>query len=122
MTDLLTIDISAILRPGVFLLWRNSRVVYVGKARCLLAALANHAIRNSQHNLPSWFPLPLIHFDRIEIIPCDVERASLLLPALVELHSPIHNRKRNAAPQSQSQVITSPAPATRPFPQPLRRL
>lgn len=85
------LDVSALLKPGVFLLSYHSRVTYIGKAKCLLVALAHHALRN-RATLPAWFPVQPIPFDAIEIIPCDPTRAIALATALVALHNPIHNR------------------------------
>lgn len=85
------LDITSILGPGVFLLWNHGRVTYVGKARCLLAGIAaRRALTKS--DLPSWVPILRVHFDRVEIIPCDTVRATALAAALIELHRPYHNR------------------------------
>jgi excinuclease UvrABC nuclease subunit len=85
------LDITAILGPGVFLLWNHGRVTYVGKARCLLAGIAARRALN-RADLPTWVPIPRIIFDRIEIIPCDTTRAIVLAQALIALHNPSHNR------------------------------
>ena len=108
MTDI--IDISSILRPGVFLLWRQDRCVYVGKSKCLLAGIALHRTIN-RANLPSWLPIHRITFDRVEILPCDVHRAIAIQKALITLHSPYHNRNR---PQdtTPNPFVLNPAPAT----------
>lgn len=106
-------DISDVLKPGVFLLWNRGRVVYVGKARCLLVALAVQIMRNRNPALPDWFPIKPIHFDKLEIAACDTYRAAMLQQALVELHNPIHNR--NPRPQSAPirRLVSSPAQAER---------
>lgn len=104
-------DFSDILRPGVYLLKRGDRVVYIGKARCILAALANHVIRN-RTRLPGLLEdaLPAIPFDGLEVVPCDPARAILLQRALVELHNPPHNRSRGAPAQPvPAHPPTSPA-------------
>lgn len=93
-TPPLTLDFTSILRPGVYLLRHGTRVTYVGKARCILAALTNHLIRN-RTRLPAILAnkIPVIHFDGLEIIPCDPQRAIVLQAALITLHNPLHNRK-----------------------------
>ena len=93
----LAINVSDLLRPGVYLLRHGERVVYIGKAKCILAALTNHVIRN-RTRLPTWVPIPVIHFDGIEIIPCDQHRAIALQASLIEIHSPTHNRPAREAP------------------------
>ena len=84
----LTIDISDVLRSGVYILHLHGRPVYVGRAKCILAALANQTFRNSA---PAWLPGRVMRFDRIEIIPCGPDRSAALVPALIAMHQPIHN-------------------------------
>lgn len=105
----LTADISFVLRPGVFLLRRSERVVYIGKAKCLLIALAHHALRNRASKLPEWFPVRAINFDGVEVIPCDISRATDLHHALVALHDPLYNRPAKPTRQPQPQP---PTPST----------
>jgi len=92
------VNIGGVLKPGAYLLRRYGKVVFVGKAKCLLATLAAHRAACSGPRLPEWFPIKRIQFDDVEIIPCAMDRASLLLPALIELHRPIHNLHSKPAP------------------------
>ena len=106
-TELL--DVSAILRPGVFLLWKAGHCVYVGKAKCLLAGIALHKTIN-RANLPSWIPVHRITFDHVEIIPCDTHTAITVQKALITLHNPRYNRTR---PEADTPLpFVPPAPAT----------
>lgn len=115
------IDVSALLRPGVFLLWAHNRVTYVGKARCLLAGIAVHQAIN--RDLPSWVPLHRIRFDKIEIIPCDTTRATALALALIELHNPLHNRPRPTRSEPNPNPTSHvPSPSPSPTHQPIRRI
>jgi hypothetical protein len=107
----LTTDISHILRPGVFLLRKGERVVYIGKAKCILIALAHHALRNRASKLPDWFPVRAIQFDGIEVIPCDISRATDLHRALVALHDPLYNRPDKPTRQPSTPTPTSPQPS-----------
>ena len=103
------LDISVILRPGVFLLWNHGRVVYIGKAKCLLAGIAIYRTLN-RANLPSWVPLHRIVFDKVEIVPCSVDRATSLAQALIALHNPIHNRTKREASILSTNIPPSPTP------------
>lgn len=85
------INISGILRPGVYILHHHSRVVYIGKARCLLAAICNHRLALTSATLARLFPHRRIPFDGIEIIPCAADRAIPLAAALITLHQPRYN-------------------------------
>ena len=83
-------------------------------ARCILAALVNHIIRN-RTRLPAIISthLPVIHFDGLEIIPCDATRAITLQAALITLHNPLHNRKLKGPVLDPSESGTShPHPAS----------
>lgn len=113
----LAINVSDILRPGVYLLYHSGRVTYVGKAKCILAALTNHVIRN-RTRLPLWAPIPVIHFDAIEIIPCDTHRAIALQASLITIHSPTHNRPAREAPGTAT-ILPPQRPST---PTTVRRL
>jgi excinuclease UvrABC nuclease subunit len=101
------INVSSLLKPGVFLLLRGERVAYVGKAKCILAALANHTIRN-RTALPAWFPVQRIPFDGIEIIPCDTTRAAALATALISLYKPVHNRSLKPGQGDPLEIVIPP--------------
>lgn len=101
-------DITDVLKPGVFLLGLHGRVVYVGKARCMLVALANHITRNRVRNSIEWLPIKSISFDNIEIIPCELVRAASLAAALITLYSPIHNRSTTPTPKPRTYTLPPP--------------
>ena len=85
------VDHSDLLKPGVYLLKWHGKVVFVGKTKCLLAIVCAHRAANSGPRLPEWFPIKRIQFDAFETIACATDRASLLLPALIDLYQPVHN-------------------------------
>ena len=82
---------AALLRSGIYMLIRYDRVVFIGRSKCLLATIAAHRAACSGPRLPEWFPIKRIQFDDFQYIPCAMDRANLLLPALIELHQPSHN-------------------------------
>ncbi len=85
------VNISDLLKPGVYsLLWRG-KIVFIGKTKCLLVALAAHRAVVSGPRLPEWFPTKRVQFDGMQMIPCASDRAALLLPALIAMHQPTHN-------------------------------
>ena len=85
------IRIGDLLKPGVYSLSWRGKIVFVGKSKCLLATLAAHRAANSGPRLPEWFPIKRMQFDDMAMIPCSMDRALLLLPALIEMHRPVHN-------------------------------
>ena len=84
-------DISGILKPGVYLLSYGGKVVFVGRARCLLATLAGHRAVASGPRMPEWFPIKRITFDSIAILPTSYDRTLELAQALIEFHKPPRN-------------------------------
>ena len=95
----LEFDVTDLLRPGVYLLRQRGRVVYVARAKCLLASLAVHKAIISDR-VRAWFLVPAVQFDGMSIIPCGPDRAVELLPALIALHNPIHNRAPGPPPST----------------------
>lgn len=99
------IDITAILRQGVYVLSREGRVVYVGQSKCMLARIAAHRSLARKH-VPMWLPIRGVIFDHAEVIPCHPDRIDALERGLIELYRPTGNRQHNpdykAKPPSQS--------------------
>lgn len=111
------LDVTGLLRPGVYILSHHSRVDYVGTAPCLLTAIATHrSLLAPGHNLPSFFPLPRVPFDAISIIPCSTDRMTAIAQALIAHHNPSANR-RQSNPRHPRPIPTSGAAHG----QPLRR-
>ena len=107
-------DITDLLKPGVYLLRQGTRVVYIGRAKCLLLTLASHRGMWGKH-VPAWFTIPNVHFDAISVIPCASDRAAAMIPALIALHDPIHNRPAPSHP------LPAPEPSSPRIPNPFRR-
>lgn len=105
-----SIDTTDILKPGIYILSLNHRVVYVGRAKCMLAAVADHRSAVGAPRLPEWFPVKAVRFDSIAIIPMPYERTFPLAQALIEFHQPSHNIYSRPVEQIQS----PPPPATKP--------
>ena len=99
------VSIGDILKPGVYLLLRYGKVVFIGKAKCLLATIAAHRAACSGPRLPEWFPIQRVQFDDIQMIPCASDRAAKLLPALIAMHQPTHNiHSKPTLPQPTFQI------------------
>ena len=88
------IDISAVLRSGVYLLSREGRVVYVGQSKCPLARIAAHRSL-ARKRVPWWLPIRGVIFDKAEVIPCHPDRIDALERGLIELYRPPNNRQHN---------------------------
>src|ERR1700729_671855 len=100
------IDVSDMVNPGVYLLSRNGRVVFIGRAKCMLTAVYNH--RSAEVGLPKWFPVRRIVFDKVEVIPVPYDQTLPLATALAKHHKCLHNLTPQLAPSP------FPTPATTP--------
>lgn len=66
-------DVSAILAPGVYILRKEGRVVFIGAAKRPLVRLYAHANWRRGEPAPAWLPTKPVAFDSIEIRPCHVD-------------------------------------------------
>lgn len=80
------VDVSDLLGPGIYVLSRRGRVVFVGKAKSVLAMVAKHR-EFAKNSMPEWFPVPGVVFDQIEWKPSHPDRIDAELNYLRELHS-----------------------------------
>ena len=71
VTDLL--DVSAIAKPGVYVLSLRGRVVFVGRAKSMLARIYAHKVQQRGKPTPDWSPAKPINFDAIAIHPCLID-------------------------------------------------
>jgi hypothetical protein len=83
--------IGGILKPGVYLLALREKIVFVGRSKCMLAAIAGHRSVAIGPRMPEWFPLKGILFDDAFIYPMSFDQTLPLMNALIEFHKPAHN-------------------------------
>jgi hypothetical protein len=84
------IDMSALLRPAVYLLFRDGRCVYVGQSKCPLVRVYTHRSMARRRKLP-WIKTLGIVFDRFEVVPTRVEDLTRVEAELIAKFSPEHN-------------------------------
>ena len=92
-----TFDVSAMLRQGVYLLYRDGVVVYVGQSKCMLVRIYTHR-SFARRRVPAWMPIRGVVFDRVEVIPCHPDRVDALERGLIELYKPVCNKQHNPEP------------------------
>jgi len=80
------IDVSDLLKPGVYLLSWRGKVVFVGRAKCLLTTINDHRTANGTARLPEWFPIKRVQFDGFSIIPISYDQTLALVEALTDYH------------------------------------
>lgn len=91
------IDVTAILRQGVYLLSRENVVVYVGQSKCMLVRIYTHRALSNKR-APAWMQTRGIRFDKAEVIPCHPDRIDALERGLIEFYQPVYNKTYNPCP------------------------
>lgn len=86
------VDVSVVLRIGVYLLWHNGSPVFAGKSRCPIVQIAAHRSL-ARKTTPSWFPFRGIVFDRVEVFPSHPDRIDTLLARTIATYKPRLNLK-----------------------------
>lgn len=101
------IDLSAILRAGVYALcWRGS-VVYVGQSKAFLSRIATHKQQRGR-STPSWVPVKGITFDEVHVWPePEPDRRSALERELIDRYKPRHNTQHYPTGPSRAPVSLS---------------
>lgn len=87
------VDVSAMLKPGVYALVREGVVVYVGQSKKPLARIDAHRSLAGRKTAPGWLPIRAIHFDEAYVMPCRVEDLDLVERAMIDLYKPKYNVK-----------------------------
>lgn len=82
------------LRPAVYLLWRQGRVVYVGQSKCPLVRIYTHRSLARQRRVP-WIKLRGIVFDKVQLIPTVMDALDSVEQAWIAHFQPVHNIHHN---------------------------
>ena len=87
------INVSAILRCGVYALVREGAIVYIGQSRKMLGRISAHKSNWGRKSMPAWMPVSLrgVLFDEVHVLPCRVEDLDRLERALIDLYKPRYN-------------------------------
>jgi hypothetical protein len=98
------VNVSAMLRPGVYALVKDGVVVYVGQSKKPLSRVEAHRSLWGRKKAPGWLPIRGILFDEVHVMPCRVEQLDEVERALIDLYKPKFNVK-----------LKSPLPVTTEF-------
>lgn len=111
------INVSAILRCGIYALVRDGAVVYVGQSKKMLARVSAHKSNWGRKATPTWMPASLrgVLFDEVHVLPCRVEDLDRIERALIDLYKPKYNiQHKTKAPAPIAHFFTPhPAPTQR---------
>ena len=87
------VNVSAILRCGIYALVREGTVVYVGQSKKMLARISAHKSNWGRKAMPAWMPVSLrgVLFDEVHVLPCRVEDLDRIERGLIDLYKPKYN-------------------------------
>lgn len=94
------VDVSAILRTGVYLVVHQGKVVYVGQARVMLGRLYKHRVAwgsKSKKRITALIPPKGMLFDQVFVRPCLASEMDGLEQELIRKYKPKHNTRHNAS-------------------------
>ena len=102
------VDVTAVLRCGVYALVRDGIVVYVGQGKKMVARVEAHRSNWGRKSTPAWMPVSLrgVLFDQVFVLPCRVEDLDRIEAAMIDLYKPKFNIKLKAPALNATQPIT----------------
>lgn len=102
------IDVTAVVRAGVYALVRDGAVVYVGQGKKMIARVEAHRSNWGRKSVPAWMPVSLrgVLFDQVYVLPCRVEDLDRIEAAMIDLYKPKFNIKLKAPTPLTRQPIT----------------
>jgi hypothetical protein len=85
------IDVSCILKPGVYKLIYDDEIVFIGRAKCMLSVIASHRAMAVGQRMPEWFPIKGIRFNDFAVWPMSFDKTLAVMNELIAIHKPKHN-------------------------------
>ena len=93
------VDISGMLRCGVYALCAKGVVVYVGKSKAMIARIATHRSnyqskrKGKQSERPEWLSaVKGIFFDEVHVYPCALHELDVVERKMIDLYRPRYNQ------------------------------
>jgi excinuclease UvrABC nuclease subunit len=91
------VDVSPLLKAGVYLLAAKGKVIYVGKSRAMIARIYTHRnlyiSKRKGRQTPEWLsPVKGIYFDEVLIRPCMLEALDALEREMIDRYKPRLNQ------------------------------
>lgn len=109
------VDVSVMLRSGVYLLLHQGAVVYVGKSQVMLGRVYSHRVawgRKSRTRQTALIPPKGILFDQVLVRPCPLHLIDELEAELIAKHHPRYNTQlKSSIPPELAFLIKRIVPA-----------
>src|SRR5437868_1713408 len=115
------VEVTPILRAGVYALVRGGVVVYVGQGQRMLPRIEAHRGNWGRRWVPAWMPASMrgVLFDQVFVLPCRVEDLDRIERGMIDLYKPRYNIALKAPGVTKTQMeIQLPSGARVPFNQP----
>lgn len=90
------VNVSAMLKPGVYALVKDGVVVYVGQSKQPLSRIYAHKSLWGRKKVPGYLPIRGILFDEAHVMPCRLENLDQVERMLIDLYKPKYNIKLKA--------------------------
>lgn len=102
------VEVTPILRAGVYALVRDGVVVYVGQGKKMVARIEAHRSNWGRKSMPAWMPASLrgVLFDQVYVLPCRVEDLDRIERAMIDLYKPKYNIKLKSPTPLTTQPIS----------------
>lgn len=109
------IDVSSVLRCGIYALARQGTIVYIGQGKKPVQRIEAHrSMWGRRQKAPAWLTdmVKGMLFDAVYVLPCRIEDLDRVERALIELYRPVYNVKLKP-PQPQSILPSAAVIASR---------
>lgn len=104
------VDVSTMLRRGVYILLHQGVVVYVGQAQLMLGRVYSHRVAwgsKKRKPITSVIPAKGMLFDQIFVRPCQLGEANALEIELIKQHHPRYNMQhKSSIPPELSDLVS----------------
>lgn len=112
------INVTPILRSGIYALLHEGVVVYIGQSKKPLSRIEAHRSLWGRKRTPGWLPIKGMLFDEVHVLPCKVEDLDVVERAMIDLYRPKYNVQLKApahVPTVTELTITLPNGMVVPF-------
>lgn len=87
------VNVTPVLRSGIYALLYGGIVVYIGQAsKAPVDRIYAHRSLRSR-KAPAWLPIKGMLFDEVHVLPCHVDRLDEVERAMIDLYKPKYNVK-----------------------------
>lgn len=87
------VNVSPMLKPGIYALLREGVVVYIGQSKKPLSRIEAHRSLANRRKPIGWLPIKGIVFDEVHVLPCRIEDLDIVEHAMIDLYKPKFNVK-----------------------------